>query len=164
MKEENLKKQYAEELDGLHAPAELIALTKKRVAAQQETPKNKKLSIIKYLPAAAALLFISLCIFWQAGFRNEKSSGEPGIYMGSVNADNASLKDDILISHASVLPVEFGKETAWTEEIEGRQVWFAVTSKGNYMAAYKEEDYVIVESEEKDKNHFIIYMQHLLAQ
>ena len=61
MKEENLKKQYAEELDGLHAPAELIALTKKRVAAQQETPKNKKLSIIKYLPAAAALLFISLC-------------------------------------------------------------------------------------------------------
>lgn len=163
MKEEVFKEQYAEEQNRLHAPAKLIALTQKRMAAQQETPMIHKIKIVKYLPAAAALLLLSLCVFWQAGLRNEKSSDEPGIYMGSADAENASLKDDILISHVSVLPVEFGKDTAWSEEIEGRQVWFAVTSKGTYLAAYKEEDYVIVESGETDKNSFIIYMRQLLS-
>ncbi len=164
MKEEIFKKQYAEEQDRLHAPVELIALTKKRVAAERETSPNKRTKIIKYMPAAAALLFISLCVFWQAGIGNEKSSGEPGIYLGSADAENGTWNEDIQISHVSVLPVEFGKETAWTEEIEGRQVWFAVTSNGTYLAAYKEEDYVVVDSGDTDKNSFIIYMQHLLAQ
>lgn len=164
MKEEIFKEQYAEEQNRMHAPAELIALTKKRVAAEKETPKNNRTKIIKYMSAAAALFLISLCVFWQAGFRNEKSSDEPKIYMGSADADNGAAQENILISHASVLPVEFGKETAWVEEIEGRQVWFAVTSKGTYLAAYKEEDYVIVDSGETDKSGFIIYMRHMLAQ
>lgn len=147
--------QYKDELRHMHAPAELVALTKEKAVAEEEKQKCQRRRRRMYLPAVAAAAFavviLSFPLWQKASLKGSETPLQP--YLGSA-ADMPKSGEGIVLQQTAVLPIAFMQENAWTEELEGIQVKFVQKDSG-YIAAFAgEAGYTVVSSKTEDLETF----------
>ncbi|MGN1147006.1 MAG: hypothetical protein ACI4TB_01200 [Lachnospiraceae bacterium] len=163
MKEEEYIDSFKKETDSLHAPADLIALTKKRTATEQlrlQAEKKRKKKLYYFITAAAALLF--LCVVTVPLWNINQAGTENNLYLGSYETEQDS-KEGIAVEKVAILPMDFAGTEVETVEINGIEILLTTDGNGGYMAAYKENDsmdnhYVLISSDEKDKDIFLEFL------
>ena len=146
---------YKEELGQVHAPAELVALTKEKAEAEEGKQKRQRMRRKMYLPAVAAAAFavvlLSFPLWQKTPTKGTTTPVQP--YLGST-ADMPKDGDETVLQQTAVLPVDFLQEDAWTEELEGIQVKFVQKDNG-YIAAFADEaGYTVVSSRAEDLETF----------
>lgn len=142
--------QYKEELQHVHAPAGLVALTKEKAAVEEEKQRRRKLYRRRYLPAAAAVFAVVLLSFplWKREPETKSQMTLPP-YLGSAE-EAPRQEEEIVLQQTTVLPMEFLQENAWTEELEGVPVKW-VQKDGSYIAAFATTGgYTVVSMETED--------------
>ena len=154
---------YKEELGQVHAPAELVALTKEKAEAEEGKQKRQRMRRKMYLPAVAAAAFavvvLSFPLWQKTSTKGLETPVQP--YLGSA-ADMPKSEGETVQQQTAVLPVEFLQEDAWTEELEGIQVKFVQKDSG-YIAAFGDEaGYTVVSSRTEDLEMFREDMRLLL--
>ena len=147
--------QYKKELGHVHAPAELVALTKEKAAEKEERQKRQRRRREMYLPAvAAAAVAVAVLRFplWRKA--PEKGSQEPlQPYLGSA-VDTPEKEEEIVVQQTAVLPVEFLQENVWEEDLEGVQVKFVEKDRVCIAVFAGETGYIVVRKETEDLETF----------
>lgn len=166
----SMEESYKKELADIHAPADLIARTKERAAAEEKKQKRQKRYRSVYLPVAAAAAAALTVLCFPVWNRIAEKKGEKPVspYLGSAeelqeNAEETKNPEEVmLLQQKTVLPMGFLKEDAWTEEFYGIQVKF-VQEGDTYIAAYVEENgYMVVSMKTKDLDVFREAVRRLL--
>lgn len=166
----NMGEAYKKELADIHAPAELITLTKERAAAEEKKQKRHKRYKSVYLPAAVAAAVLLLVFSFPMWNRISEKKGQESVqpYLGSTEempksaGETEKPEEVMLLQKKTVLPMGFLKEDAWTEELEGTQVKF-VQEGDTCIAAYAEENgYMVVSMKTKDLDGFREAVRRLL--
>lgn len=142
--------QYKEEWKHIHAPAELVALTKEKAAMEEEKQRRRKMYRRRYLPAAAAVFAVVLLSFplWKRETGTKSQIPLPP-YLGSTE-EAPKPEEEVVLQQMTVLPMEFLQENAWTEELEGVPVKW-VQKDGSYIAAFADEKgYTVVSMKTED--------------
>lgn len=154
--------QYAAEWESVHAPAELVAGTKQKAAAEEARQRAIKKQVKRYLPLAAAAAVLVLAF----SFSMRKDTGADGApmlpYLGSAEGD-AQQEAGLLLSQTAVLPMAFMQDDVWTEEVAGILVRFVQREDGAYMAAYADNaGYTVAVMHTTDREAFLDEVRILL--
>ncbi len=165
-REQSLIDQYKTEINSLHAPNNLILQTKNKMSMEEQRliQKKKRKVYYGYAIAAAALLFVCLLAFPLTRQWTDTKQESPKIYLGN-QGSQIFLGEQIEIMHMSILPLEFTRDTSWTEAINDYQVIFAIGDNNTYMAAFESENtYVVVKGEMTKKEDFKEIIKQMLKQ
>lgn len=163
MKEEEYIDSFKKETDSLHAPADLIARTKERVAMEEQrlqAEKKRKQKVYYFITAAAALLFV--CIVTVPFWGLKQAGMEQNLHLGSYETKQDS-EEGIVFEKVAILPMNFAGAEVETVKINSMEVLLTTDGNGGYMAAYKENDsaedtYVLISSDETDKDTFLDFL------
>lgn len=165
MKEQEFTKQYKEELQTMHAPKDLIARTKKMAAGKKRGRYRNTRYIAFATTAAAAVLF---CVLLLPGMLKTAEKGNEGtkIHLGKwEDGKELYLEEQVSLDRVMVLPLAFMSETAWSEEVFGVEVQFAIEEDESYTAAFWENDaYVVISSGITDKEEFRKMINTILSE
>lgn len=165
MKDEKYKEKYKEEQDSIHAPSDLIALTKKRAAREEKKIQRKRRQRYYYTAAAAAILVICILAFPLYGRPDAGKENQTKPYLGQQDGRESYPDGQLTIERTAILPMEFTKEDVWEEEIEGVPVKFTIVKNGMWMAVFEEEkSYVLVTAAEMEKEEFQTGIKRILEE
>ena len=170
LNDEELKEAIQKDQNEVHAPSELIAVTKKKIAEAEKYDKVNherkslihKITYIVSACAAILILFVLSTGLSNLEFFAHQQNGTE-LRLGNHNDENVFLDDEIEIEKTKVLPIEFQNTVTETLQINHFEVKITCDDNGYYMAVYEEEmNYIVLRSKEDEKEKFILIITKIL--
>ena len=169
MKEQEWGDELKRELNAIHAPQELIHLTKQKTLKEKQridrmkSTKSRFIYGISGLGAVAAIFVLVILSSFYMSRSNAYDDIGTKLLLGEKNGQEIYLYDQVEIERTSVLPMEYMQGDVWEEEIENILFKLTCNKDGYFMAAYEEDStYIIIYSKEKDMNKFIAILNDML--